>query len=333
MDDVGVVVIGRNEGSRLGACLASVKADGVPVVYVDSGSTDGSPEVAGEQGAEVVHLSPEKPFTAARARNAGFAELRRRHAHCEFIQFVDGDCELTPDWLQTARRFLSGRPEFALICGALRERHPERSVYNRLCQLEWRAPEGEIQTSGGIFMIRAEAYEAVGGMNEALIAGEEPDLCVRLRQNGWRLQRLAHEMATHDAGMTRFYQWWTRAVRAGHAAAEGVALHGRSPERFKVKQVRSAMFWGLAAPLAFVCLSALGFVFAPLWLGSAFIAGAWLWQGLRIAKGRRQLGDTPREARLFAAFCLLAKLPESLGVLRWCVKRLRGGPSTLIEYK
>ena len=69
-------------GLRLKRCLASL-ATGGPVVYVDSGSTDGSDAVrARESGADVIELDMSIPFTAARARNAGFsaaAENRCRH--------------------------------------------------------------------------------------------------------------------------------------------------------------------------------------------------------------------------------------------------------------
>ncbi|MCR8526443.1 glycosyltransferase, partial [Escherichia coli] len=72
---VGVVVIGRNEGARLIACLESLNASGCPIVYVDSGSVDGSQEAAVRLGAKLVALDVSRPFSAARARNEGFAEL------------------------------------------------------------------------------------------------------------------------------------------------------------------------------------------------------------------------------------------------------------------
>ena len=41
MKDLGIVIIGRNEGDRLIRCIASV-GDEALVIYVDSGSTDES---------------------------------------------------------------------------------------------------------------------------------------------------------------------------------------------------------------------------------------------------------------------------------------------------
>ena len=64
---IGVVAIGRNEGDRLRVCLTSALRDSNHVVYVDSGSTDGSVAMVRELGATVVELDLSIPFTAARA--------------------------------------------------------------------------------------------------------------------------------------------------------------------------------------------------------------------------------------------------------------------------
>ena len=133
---LGVVVIGRNEGERLARCLRSVVAPSHRVVYVDSGSTDDSVAVATACGAVVLALDMSRPFTAARARNEGAQRLRSLAPALEFIQFVDGDCEVVEDWLGAAVTFLDQRADVGVACGRLRERFPERSVYNLLCDLE-----------------------------------------------------------------------------------------------------------------------------------------------------------------------------------------------------
>ena len=245
---LGVVAIGRNEGERLRRCLSSVLAAVPATVYVDSGSDDGSILMAIEMGALTVALDMSKPFTAARARNEGLRRLLSEHPDIDFVQFVDGDCEVISGWLDSAEEFLKEHPSHAVVCGRRRERHPERSIYNQLCDSEWDTPIGETLACGGDAMMRTQALLAVGGYRDSLIAGEEPEICVRLRQKGWRIHRLNRDMTLHDAAITRFGQWWKRAVRAGHAFAEGAWLHGAPPERHWVRETRRALLWGVVLP-------------------------------------------------------------------------------------
>lgn len=318
---LAAVVIGRNEGARLVRCLASVVPAVERVVYVDSGSTDGSVEAARAAGAEVVMLDLAQPFTAARARNAGIAALCKGTPPA-YVQFIDGDCELQPGWIATARAFLDSHPQAAIACGRRRERFPEASVYNRLCDREWDTPIGEAKACGGDALMRWTALEEVGGYNPALIAGEEPEMCVRLRAKGWQIWRLDAEMTLHDAAMTRLAQWWNRTRRGGHAAAEGMAMHGARPERHGVAAVRRALLWGLALPV--VALA--GMVITP-W--SLALLLAWPAQAIRL--GLRDGGT--RGAWEQAMFLVLGKIPEALGVMEYSLRRGMRRPAGLIEYK
>ena len=165
------------------------------------------------------------------------------------MQFLDGDCELAPGWLECAAGFLSQHEDVAAVGGRLREKHPERTVYNLLCDIEWDAPRGAARTCGGNAMMRVDALVAARGFRADLVAGEEPELCARLRAAGWRIWRLDADMAAHDAAISRFGQWWRRTLRAGYAFAQNAALHGAPPERLGVRESRSAWFWGFALPL------------------------------------------------------------------------------------
>ncbi|WP_445241601.1 glycosyltransferase family A protein [Microcoleus vaginatus] len=175
MKQVGLVAIGRNEGQRLRQCLVSATDKVARVVYVDSGSTDGSLELARSLGADTVELDLSIPFTAARARNEGFARLLELAPDIEFVQFVDGDCEVVDGWIDRAYNELAAKPEVAAVCGRRRERYPEASIYNQLCDIEWDTPIGETKACGGDSMMRASAFQQVEGFNPALIAGEEPE--------------------------------------------------------------------------------------------------------------------------------------------------------------
>jgi Glycosyltransferases involved in cell wall biogenesis len=181
---LGVVIIGRNEGERLTLCLESALKATQHVVYVDSGSSDDSVGNAKSLGALVVSLDLSLPFTAARARNIGWRTLLEQHPEIQYLQFVDGDCELCPEWIPVAREFLENNPEFAVTCGRRLERYPQRSIYNQLCDIEWNTPIGEALACGGDAMFTASSLVATNGYRDDVIAGEEPELCVRLRQQG-----------------------------------------------------------------------------------------------------------------------------------------------------
>lgn len=327
MTTVGVVAIGRNEGERLRRCLRSVAAPGRRLVYVDSGSTDDSVAFARTMGVEVVDLDMSRPFTMARGRNAGFARLMEKWPDTELVQFVDGDCELRAGWIERGVEELARRTDAAAVAGRRRERHPEASIYNRMADFEWETPAGDAIALGGEMLIRAGALREAGLYNEAMIAGEEPELCYRLRRAGWRVVRLPVEMSIHDAAMSRFGQWWRRAVRGGHAYAEASWLHGREAERYRVRETASMALWALGPPaLAIVGVIALG-----AWGLLALLVYPAQWT--RMALRFRRQGRTWREARLCAAFGLASKFAGLQGALRFWWGRATSRRAALIEYK
>jgi glycosyltransferase involved in cell wall biosynthesis len=327
LKQVGLVAIGRNEGDRLGACLLSAIGKVAWVVYVDSGSTDGSLELARSLGADTVELDLSTPFTAARARNAGFARLRQAVPEIEFVQFVDGDCEIVDGWLEVAQQKLAAQPELAVVCGRRRERYPDATPYNRLCDIEWDSPIGEAKACGGDSMMRVSAFEQVSGFNPALIAGEEPELCVRLRQNNWKIERLDAEMTLHDAQMTRFDQWWKRCQRAGHAYAEGSWLHGNTPERHWIKNTLRIWFWGFVLPVLALCTA----WFIRGW--SLLLLIGYPVLAYRIYQRMQQQNLPAKDAALYAISCVLGNFPQLQGQMMFHQRRLLRQRSSLIEYK
>lgn len=297
---VGGVVIGRNEGPRLGLCLESVKRELKCIVYVDSGSVDGSADVARRLHVPVVELDPREPFTAGRARNAGIAELLRRYPDLEYAQFVDGDCDLDGGWIAAGVQFLRANAGVAVVCGRLRERHPEASVFNRLCDLEWDTPAGDTLACGGNALYRIGAFDEAGRFSPTMIAGEEPDLCFRLRRRGWRVVRLEELMATHDAAMFHARQWWQRAKRSGYADMEASVRRGRF-ERHVHRRVWSNLLWTL--PMAW-----------PFW--------PLLWTRCALKRGP-----------LFATHIVLGKIPHTVGQLEFWLRAINRRKIALIEHK
>lgn len=312
---IAVVIIGRNEGARLLRCIASLQGRADPIVYVDSGSSDGSVEAARALGVETVELDMTRPFTAARARNTGYARVRALAPDGTYVQFIDGDCELDKDWLETGAKALDEDPDLAVVCGRRRERFPQATLWNRMIDREWDSPAGEVRYCGGDALMRRAALDAVSGYRESLIAGEEPEMCFRMRAAQWRIRRLAAEMTLHDAAMTRMGQWWQRTRRAGHTFAEGAALHGNSPERYRVKELRRTVFWGAGLPVA----ALLGAVLVSPWMLGLLAA-----YPLQILRLRRQ-----GYPWLDSTFLMLGKFAEFRGALGYWMGRQK----SLIEYK
>ncbi len=325
----GIVVIGRNEGERLMACLASTRSSGCVVVYVDSGSRDGSAERARPLCHAVVELDPARPFSAARARNEGSAALLAAQPQTACVQFLDGDCTLLPGWLAASTAAMQADAMRAVVIGPLQERRPEASVYNRMCALEWKSPPGDVSNFGalgGIMLVRAAMFTQLGGFNEDVIAGEDSEFGVRIGTAGLKITKIAEPMATHDADIHRFGQWWRRSVRAGHAIGQRFSLNGRGPLRDCARERRSVLVWGVSVPLLIVGL-------APFTGGlSLLLAGGYLVLAQRIARYRKGQGDSAADAWLYARFVVIGKFAEAVGLLKFQLNSM-AGRYRIIEYK
>lgn len=324
--NIGAVVIGRNEGERLKQCLNSLVNELEYIVYVDSGSTDGSVALAQSLGVIVVSLDMTQPFTAARARNAGLVKLVDNYPSIDYVQFVDGDCEVRSGWIIKANDFLNSHPDFAAVCGRRRERYPAASIYNQLCDIEWDTPVGDAKACGGDALFRLTALHAVDGYRNGLIAGEEPEMCYRMRQLGWKIMRLDAEMTLHDAAMTRFGQWWKRNQRAGHAYAESYALHGNEQEHFRKKETRSIVVWAVLIPVILILLSVIDDDLAILWL-------LYPLQILRLAFQYKEVIGSFYLGIIYATSNVLGKWPQFVGVAVFLKNYALRKQGKLIEYK
>ena len=321
--NIGVVVIGRNEGERLVNCLKSFQNEASLVIYVDSGSTDASLENAKQLGAECVLLDSDVPFTAARARNAGFADLKERPNPPDLVQFIDGDCRVEPGYLALAATALADDEGLAVVTGWRAEIDPDASVYNEMCDHEWHGPVGDIVACGGDMMVRATVFEQVGGFNPKVIAAEDDEFCTRLRKAGWRLQRLPIAMTHHDANMLQFGQWWNRAVRTGHGFEQVNGLH---PEYF-VRERRRMWIYGGVLPL----LALIGAMF--FWPLLVAVLALFALSYLRTARGLMKSGLPKLRAAHHAFYLFLSKFPNIVGAATYHMRKRRGADMEIIEYK
>lgn len=329
----GIVAIGRNEGERLRLCLESLSSFEVPTVYVDSDSTDSSVPTALSYGVAVLQLDPSEPMSAARARREGFRQLLHNHPDLEYVLFVDGDCQLAPQWPQHALAFLEEHRDVGAVCGRRRELHPENSVFNRICDQEWDTPVGEAMAVGGDAFFRCEAYQQAGEFDPTVPAGEEPELCKRLRDHGWKIWRLDAEMTTHDAAMTRFGQWWRRQFRTGYA---GLNVERRFQLGLFSRILKSALIWGLVLPG--VALFSAFTLYLLSYPGTAVLViivamSLFMLQLLRISLRNCKTGGSLWHALQYGFFTMASKLPIALGALRQWLEAAMGKQAQLVEYK
>lgn len=320
---VGCVVIGRNEGDRLVRCLHELRSQCDVSIYVDSGSTDRSVEVARSAGARVIELGRDAPFTAARGRNAGFAALRENHPECAFVQFIDGDCVIATNWIRKGLAFLQKHERAAAVCGRRFEADPDSSAYIRMCDDEWDTPVGRTQACGGDAMMRVAAFEQVGGFRSLLAAGEEPELCARLRENGWEIWRIDEPMTEHDAAMHNFAQFWLRATRGGYGYAQVWTVTRGSAHPLYARQLRSAAFWVLAVPILILAVALLANSAALLLLLPIAYA-------LQVSAIAARKGASDPQSWFSAAMLMVGKIAELIGAFRFFLRPRR---TALIEYK
>lgn len=323
----GAVAIGRNEGERLRQCLLSLRATSFDsIVYVDSGSSDSSVEVAGSLGIEVVSLDLNRPFTAGRARNEGFRRLCETNPRVDFVQFIDGDCRLAEGWLDAATAVLLEDPATAIVCGRRKEVSPEASVYNRLCDIEWNSPVGIADSCGGDFLVRRHAFEMVDGFEPRLIAGEEPELCYRLRKEGWIVRRIDRLMTFHDAAMKKWSQWARRACRSGYAYMARAQLHFRDGSKYCWRQNARIVLWAAVLPAAAVTLA----VAASPWF--LLLLALYPVQVLRLRRALRT-EEASMSPTTYALFSVAGNWLEFSGQMLFLYRRLAGTEQTIIEYK
>ncbi|MEH6648094.1 glycosyltransferase [Sulfitobacter sp.] len=320
---IGAVIIGRNEGKRLVNCLKSLRNEVSLVIYVDSGSTDSSIENAKKYGAECVLLDSDRPFTAARARTAGFERIKQRADIPEFVQFIDGDCWLEEGYIAKAATQISDDPGLAVVTGWRTEIDPGASVFNEMCDHEWHGPTGDIMACGGDMMVRVSAFEQIGGFNPKVIAAEDDEFCIRLRKAGWSLHRLPLSMTHHDANMLQFGQWWNRAVRTGHGFEQVNDLH---PEYF-IRERRRMWIYGGALPV----LGLVGAVFY--WPLLMFVFALFAISYARTALGLAKAGLPRLRAGHHAFYLFLSKFPNIIGALTYHKRRRQGAEMVIIEYK
>jgi glycosyltransferase involved in cell wall biosynthesis len=330
LPDVSVVIIGRNEGERLVRCIETVQQTRylgrvAEVIYVDSNSTDGSRERAAALGVRVIAVRPERP-TAAIGRNAGW-----RAARTPLVLFLDGDTLLDPDFIAAAVNTIQ-RPGVAVVFGNRREIRPRESAYNRVLDLDWVSPPGPAEYCGGDALMWRSVLEEVAGYDESLIAGEEPDMCRRMRRLGHTILHIDVPMTGHDLAMTRWSQYWRRAVRTGYAYAEVSARYRRTEIPLWTPESKGNLLRGSVLIAVTIGGVALALAFWSVW-PLIVLAAFWLLLVVRTERRIRWKSEDRVARWLYALHSHLQQIPILIGQLGYRRDRRSSRKRPLIEYK
>jgi cellulose synthase/poly-beta-1,6-N-acetylglucosamine synthase-like glycosyltransferase len=325
-----VVIIGRNEGERLTNCIHSVQAMHgsmqVEIIYVDSDSTDGSAARAAALGAKVLIVHPERP-AAAIGRNAGW-----QVATAPYVLFLDGDTLLHPDFVPAALKILEENPQVAIVWGHRRERFPEKSWYQRTLDLDWIYPPGISDFCGGDALTRRDVLQQVGGYDPNLIAGEEPEMCQRVRQCNYQIWHIDAPMTLHDLAITRWSQYWRRAVRAGHAYAEVSQRFKNSPFPLWQREAGKSLLHAAALLILLLFSSGLA-IYLQSWLPCFAALGIFLLLSGRTAWKVRWKSNNWFTLFLYGLHSQFQHIPIAFGQLGYFYHRWLGKQRGLIEYK
>ena len=308
---IGVVIIGINVEKYLADCIRSVRSADYPqdlleIVYADGGSRDNSPAIAKAiDGVTVIELNDRHP-TPGRGRNAGW-----KYLSTPLIQFMDADTELALGWFKDAYRLVTDR--VAAVCGHRREKHPARNNYHRLVDMEWHYEIGPCRYFGGEVLIQREVLEETGGFDEALIAGEDPELSYRIRQSGWQILRIDAPMTTHDINMSSFRQYLKRAFRSGYAYAEIGLRFIRNQEKLWLREmtrivVKALLPVGLVVVGVMISKPLLGLLLGLLIFTKPFFG---------LGRIRRTYQQTWLMCLVYAGHTALVVYPQFCGILRY----------------
>jgi GT2 family glycosyltransferase/membrane protein implicated in regulation of membrane protease activity len=183
-----VVVCSYNGAATIGACCEALAALDYPdyeVIVVDDGSSDATATIAAEYGFRVIRTDNRG---LSSARNTGW-----QHATGEIVAYTDDDAAPDPDWLRHLARSMRdgahagvGGPNVPPPDDPRTARCVSRAPGNPTHVLLSDREAEHIPGCNCAF--RRSALEAVDGFDPRFrVAGDDVDVCWRIRERGWTL--------------------------------------------------------------------------------------------------------------------------------------------------
>ena len=188
---LSVIIITRNEEKYISKCIESVlKATrdiyDIEIVLADSASTDKTIEMAKKYPIKIIQL-PSSYFSPAAGRYTGFL-----HSKGKYVFFIDGDMTLINGFLEKGMYILNKRDDLAGVGGMA------YNCFNGSCEPMF-SEIGEIGIfNGGGALFRRKTLDEVGCYNPNINGGgEEEELSMRIKDNGYKLLRIKPPMIYH----------------------------------------------------------------------------------------------------------------------------------------
>jgi N-acetylglucosaminyl-diphospho-decaprenol L-rhamnosyltransferase len=257
--DARAIVVNYNAGPSLAVCVVSLESEGVgEIVVVDNASSDDS----------MALLAGEKTSASSlrAATNVGYgsgANLGAQGADSTFLLVCNPDLVVRQGAVRRLVEVFGEQPEVALVGPMLLETsghvypsgrefpglsesighgflgmvwggNPWTRRYRRIGAEQHRSREAD-WVSGAFFVVRRDAFEAVGGFDEDyFMYVEDVDLCWRLRRAGWKVWYEPSAQVVHEQGRS-----------AARHPYRMLASHHRSMWRFAVRTASPKERWVL----------------------------------------------------------------------------------------
>lgn len=213
---ISVVIVNWNRRNLLSACLQSLRGQTFApfeTIVVDNGSSDGSPDVAREFGAQLICNQTNLGFCAA--NNQGIAL-----ACGEYVALLNNDAEAEPGWLAALHRACSQSPEIGMAASKVLVWEDPRRIdkaghlifpdgQNRgrgagaLDRGQFDREEDVLWPDGSAALYRKSMLDRIGGFDEDFFAyGDDAELGLRARIAGWRCVYTPAAVVRHHRGST-----------------------------------------------------------------------------------------------------------------------------------
>ena len=269
MPELSVVLISKNQAWNIARLIESViqhtsAASSREITLVDSASTDNTTTSASVYTINVLKLQPDQHLSPAAGRYVGY-----QHTHGDFVLFLDGDMELCPDWVEHALTILRSRPEIAVMTGETVDLTPGENAGSTVKTSPSFPPRlTDVPYVAGAGLYRRQVLDQVGCFNPYLYSDEEPELCIRIRQAGYRIAQtntpIAYHYSTPSEALTTLIGRWRRNLYLG--AGQSLRYH-----------FGKATFWLYLWERGYGCIPGLALIAGLLTFFWAAYAQHWQW--------------------------------------------------------